>query len=133
MWLAPHRSHVDPPVCLVNIEEHPIVSSPQLPDRRHSFEGRYQLPQLLDVLRRLARFIGELALNVIQYSPPLAASKLLQISHDTSRKADLVHIYMIAYALTASKLAFDNGATEAWSHDRNFVSFPSLSVLDALH
>ncbi|HVE65688.1 MAG TPA: hypothetical protein VNC59_03830 [Thermoanaerobaculia bacterium] len=37
-------------------------------------------------------------------------------------------IYDLQIALTA----FDNGATEMWTHDRAFVPFPGLRVFDPL-
>jgi toxin-antitoxin system PIN domain toxin len=37
-------------------------------------------------------------------------------------------IFDLQIALTA----FENGATEIWTHDRNFVSFPGLRVRDPL-
>jgi predicted nucleic acid-binding protein len=37
-------------------------------------------------------------------------------------------IFDLQIALTA----FDNGATEIWTHDRGFVAFPGLAVHDPL-
>jgi hypothetical protein len=36
------------------------------------------------------------------------------------------------FDLQIALIAFENGATELWSHDRNFVGVPGLRVLDPL-
>jgi predicted nucleic acid-binding protein len=36
------------------------------------------------------------------------------------------------FDLQIALIAFENGATELWSHDRNFVGVPGLIVLDPL-
>lgn len=36
------------------------------------------------------------------------------------------------FDLQIALIAFENGATELWSHDRNFVGVPGLKVLDPL-
>jgi predicted nucleic acid-binding protein len=54
------------------------------------------------------------------------STRLLQMATDLE-----VHgprIYDLQIALTA----FDNGATEIWTHDRGFVAFPGLAVHDPL-
>ncbi len=52
--------------------------------------------------------------------------RLLQAAADLSISG--ARIFDLQIALTA----FDNGATELWSHDRHFTSFPGLSVHDPL-
>jgi uncharacterized protein len=36
------------------------------------------------------------------------------------------------FDLQIAMIAFENGATEIWTHDRNFLAFPGLTILDPL-
>lgn len=53
-------------------------------------------------------------------------NRLLQLASD--RNVSGVRIFDLQIALTA----FDNGATEIWTHDRDFAAFPGLHVHDPL-
>lgn len=53
-------------------------------------------------------------------------NRLVQLALD--RKVTGPRIFDLQIALTA----FDNGATEVWTHDRGFVTFPGLRVRDPL-
>lgn len=57
---------------------------------------------------------------------PVFGRRLLQLA--TERQVEGSHIYDLQIALTA----FDNGATEIWSHDRDFTSVPGLPLRDPL-
>lgn len=57
---------------------------------------------------------------------PVFGKRLLQLA--TEKGVTDSHVHDLQIALTA----FDNGATEIWSHDRSFVSVPGLPVLDPL-
>ena len=52
--------------------------------------------------------------------------RLLQLA--TELKVDGRRVFDLQIAL----IAFENGATELWSHDRNFVGVPGLKVRDPL-
>lgn len=52
--------------------------------------------------------------------------RFLQLASDLDVRG--VRIFDLQIALTA----FDNGATEIWTHDRNFVTIPGLRVHDPL-
>ena len=52
--------------------------------------------------------------------------RFLQVASDLDVEG--VRIFDLQIALTA----FDNGATEIWTHDRNFVTIPGLRVHDPL-
>ena len=54
------------------------------------------------------------------------SSRLTQLAADLGLQGP--RIFDLQIALTA----FDNGATEIWTHDRNFASFPGLPVHDPL-
>ena len=61
------------------------------------------------------------------WSPgPGSGARLLQMATDLSVSGP--RIFDLQIALTA----FDNGATELWSHDQGFVSFPGLRIHDPL-
>ena len=61
------------------------------------------------------------------WSPgPGFGPRLLQMAAELSISG--TRIFDLQIALTA----FDNGAVEIWSHDRNFVSFPGLVVRDPI-
>lgn len=53
-------------------------------------------------------------------------TRLLQMAVDLDVRGS--RIFDLQIGLTA----FDNGATEVWTHDRNFVSFPGIRVHDPL-
>jgi predicted nucleic acid-binding protein len=53
-------------------------------------------------------------------------NRLLQLASDLDVRG--VRIFDLQIALTA----FDNGATEIWTHDQDFVAFPGLQVHDPL-
>ena len=53
-------------------------------------------------------------------------NRLLQLA--TDRNVRGVRVFDLQIALTA----FENGATEIWTSDRDFVSFPGLRVYDPL-
>ena len=53
-------------------------------------------------------------------------TRLVQIGTDL--KVSGARIFDLQIALTV----FDNGATEIWTHDRNFVTIPGLRVHDPL-
>jgi uncharacterized protein len=53
-------------------------------------------------------------------------TRLLQLASDLNVRG--VRIFDLQIALTA----FDNGATEIWTHDRGFVAFPGMRVHDPL-
>ena len=53
---------------------------------------------------------------------PGFGQRLLQVAAD--RAVSGVRIFDLQVALTA----FDNGAVEVWTHDRNFTTFPGLAV-----
>ncbi len=57
---------------------------------------------------------------------PGFAERLMQIGVDLEIIGS--RIFDLQIALTA----FDNGATEIWTHDRNFLSIPGLRVQDPL-
>jgi predicted nucleic acid-binding protein len=57
---------------------------------------------------------------------PVFGRRLLQLA--TERRIRGSHIHDLQIALTA----FDNGATEIWSHDQSFASVPGLPVRDPL-
>jgi predicted nucleic acid-binding protein len=54
------------------------------------------------------------------------STRLLQMATDLEVRGP--RIFDLQIALTA----FDNGATEIWTHDRGFVAFPGLAVHDPL-
>ena len=61
------------------------------------------------------------------WSPgPRFDARLVQMA--TELEISGPRIFDLQIALTA----FDNGATEIWSHDRNFASFPGLKTRDPL-
>jgi predicted nucleic acid-binding protein len=53
-------------------------------------------------------------------------TRFLQLASDLNVRG--VRIFDLQIALTA----FDNGATEIWTHDYDFVAFPGLAVHDPL-
>ena len=53
-------------------------------------------------------------------------TRLIQVAFDLNVRG--VRIFDLQIALTA----FDNGATELWTHDRGFVPFPGLRFHDPL-
>lgn len=53
-------------------------------------------------------------------------TRLLQMAAELDVRGP--RIFDLQIALTA----FDNGATEIWTHDRDFVAFPGLRVHDPL-
>jgi predicted nucleic acid-binding protein len=53
-------------------------------------------------------------------------SRFLQLASDLDVRG--VRIFDLQIALTA----FDNGATEIWTHDKNFATIPGLRVHDPL-
>jgi toxin-antitoxin system PIN domain toxin len=57
---------------------------------------------------------------------PNFGDRLMQVA--TDRTVAGVRIFDLQIALTA----FDNGATEIWTHDRNFTIVPGLAVKDPL-
>ena len=59
-------------------------------------------------------------------SGPSFAERLLNVA--VALRLGGVRIFDLQIALTA----FDNGATEIWTHDREFVSLPGLRVVDPL-
>lgn len=82
-------------------------------------------------------------------SPPEAAREFLQVLVEeagctiwspgrgfwerlTRLAGDLGVQGMRVYDLQIGLTAFDNGATEIWTHDRGFVGFPGLVVRDPL-
>jgi predicted nucleic acid-binding protein len=54
------------------------------------------------------------------------STRLMQMATDLEVRGP--RIFDLQIALTA----FDNGATEIWTHDRGFVAFPGLAVHDPL-
>ncbi len=56
----------------------------------------------------------------------LSWTRLVRMAADLNVRG--AHIFDLQIALTA----FDNGATEIWTHDKAFVSFPGLRVHDPL-
>lgn len=57
---------------------------------------------------------------------PGFAERLLNVAVELRLQG--VRIFDLQIALTA----FDNGATEIWTHDRQFISLPGLRVVDPL-
>jgi len=57
---------------------------------------------------------------------PGFAERLLQVAADLHVTGPRIFDLQIAL------VAFDNGATELWTHDRHFVKFPGLTVHDPL-
>jgi predicted nucleic acid-binding protein len=53
-------------------------------------------------------------------------TRLVQLASDLDVRG--VRVFDLQIALTA----FDNGATEIWTHDRDFVAFPGMRVHDPL-
>jgi toxin-antitoxin system PIN domain toxin len=53
-------------------------------------------------------------------------NRFLQLASDLDVRG--VRVFDLQIALTA----FDNGATEIWTHDQDFVAFPGLRVRDPL-
>ena len=62
----------------------------------------------------------------IWQSGPDFGQRLLQLAEEL--KVVGPRIFDLQIAL----VAFENGATELWSHDRNFIGVPGLKVLDPL-
>ena len=61
------------------------------------------------------------------WSPgPGLAQRLLQVAAD--KEVSGVRVFDLQIALTA----FDNGAVEIWTHDRNFTTVPGLAVVHPL-
>lgn len=76
-----------------------------------------------------SRFLGALADQggASLWQPgPGAASRLLQLAE--GRGVTGSRIFDLQIALTV----FDNGATEIWTHDRGFVAFSGIRVVDPL-
>lgn len=83
-------------------------------------------PSEPDEARRFLRsLIDEGGLELWSPGPGFGA-RLLQMAAELETSGP--RIFDLQIALTA----FDNGATEIWSHDRSFASFPGLRARDPL-
>jgi predicted nucleic acid-binding protein len=80
-------------------------------------------------LRAARRFLDALILEgpgMLWMPGERFSTRLLQVATDLEVRGP--RIFDLQIALTA----FDNGATEIWTHDRNFVTIPGLRVHDPL-
>ena len=73
----------------------------------------------------IATLVAQVGLQVWQPGVDFGP-RLLQLARDLSVSG--VRIFDLQIAL----MAFENGATEIWTHDRNFVSLPGLHVRDPI-
>lgn len=64
--------------------------------------------------------------GVVWQPSPDFGQRLLQLAEEL--KITGPRIFDLQIAL----IAFENGATELWSHDRNFIGVPGLKVVDPL-
>ena len=85
--------------------------------------GRPSAPA--EAQRYLSSLVGEGGLEVWSPGPGFAA-RLAQMA--TELDITGARIFDLQIALTA----FDNGATEIWSHDKGFAAFPGLRTHDPL-